>query len=320
MPYLSDLAGRPREGDSFFLGSPSDMEWLKPAKKRVNIFALGDVGSMLLTGLVLTGGDCIREIGIYDVREHVCDRFEFEMNQIRDPAGSVRPHVRILSEEELFDCDVFLFCASLRIPPVSEGGDVRMAQLEANSGLVAKTAGQAAAAGYRGLYAQVSDPVDPLCSAAARAGLSPYRIKGFGLGVMNARAAYYAAQTEAAASYPAEGRAYGPHGEDLVIANSIRHYDKALSEKLTDQAAHANLVMRSWGFKPYIAPALSSGALSVEALVRGEWHYSSTFFGDAFLGARCRCTERGIEVEDPELPQDLYDKIVYAYENLKKIG
>ena len=33
-----------------------------PAKKRVNVLAIGDVGSMLLTGLHLLGGDVISEI------------------------------------------------------------------------------------------------------------------------------------------------------------------------------------------------------------------------------------------------------------------
>ena len=327
MPYLSELvkpnrhvgAEHPKRPDSFVLGSSQDMRWLLPARKRVNLFALGDVGSMLLTGLVLTGGDCIEEIGIYDVRDHVCDRYEFEMNQIRDPAGGRHPHVHILTEEELFDCDVFLFCASLRVPPVSEGGDVRMAQFSANAGLVRKIAGMAAARGYRGLFAQISDPVDPLCRVAVRAGLPPHQVHGFGLGVMAARAAYYAEKNPAAASYLEEGRAYGPHGEDLVIANSIRNYDDSLSRTLTEQAVHSNLVMRGWGFKPYIAPALSSGALSLEAMIRGEWHYSSAFLGEAFLGVRCRCTPEGTVVENPDLPRELYDRIVIAYEHLKNL-
>ena len=53
---------------------------------------------------------------------------------------------------------------------------------------------------------------------------------------MNARAAYYARQDSRFSVYLEEGRAFGPHGKDLVIANSIlpEHYDESLSEELTD--------------------------------------------------------------------------------------
>ena len=54
----------------------------------------------------------------------------------------------------------------------------------------------------------VSDPVDPLCKAAFLAsskneqgeldymGLAPEQVKGYGLGVMNARALFYADKTK----------------------------------------------------------------------------------------------------------------------------
>ena len=41
--------------------------FLPAGKKKVNILAIGDVGSNLLTGLHLLGGDCISEIGICDL-------------------------------------------------------------------------------------------------------------------------------------------------------------------------------------------------------------------------------------------------------------
>ena len=80
---------------------------------------------------------------------------------------------------------------------------------------------------------------------------------------MNARAMYYARRDPRFASYLTEGRAFGPHGEGLIIANSIRHYDDRLSRELTELTKHANLEMREMGYKPYVAPALSSGALSL---------------------------------------------------------
>ena len=36
-------------------------------KSRVNIFALGDVGTTVLIGLRLMGGDVLSSIGIYDI-------------------------------------------------------------------------------------------------------------------------------------------------------------------------------------------------------------------------------------------------------------
>ena len=41
----------------------------RPEKVRVNLLALGDVGSTLLMGLRLMGGDVISSIGICDLRE-----------------------------------------------------------------------------------------------------------------------------------------------------------------------------------------------------------------------------------------------------------
>ena len=50
-------------------------------KKRVNILAIGDVGSTLLTGLKLLGGDVIDSIGICDLSDQITARWEFEMGQ-----------------------------------------------------------------------------------------------------------------------------------------------------------------------------------------------------------------------------------------------
>ena len=69
-------------------------------------------------------------------------------------------------------------------------------------------------------------------------------MRGFGLGVMHARALYFARKDARFTGYLTEGRAFGPHGEDLVLANSIEHYDDALSRELTEKVAHANLDMR----------------------------------------------------------------------------
>ena len=48
---------------------------------------------------------------------------------------------------------------------------------------------------------------------------------------MNARACYYAEKDGRLAHYLTEGRAFGPHGEDLVIADRIEGYDDTLSPR-----------------------------------------------------------------------------------------
>lgn len=305
----------------------------RPEKVRVNLLALGDVGSTLLMGLRLMGGDVISSIGICDLREGVAQRWEFELNQIQLPGPyDALPPVEIVSPEQLFDGDVFLFCASRFVPDTAvKTGDVRMAQYRLNRELAALYAQKARQARYRGLFCVVSDPVDPLCRAVLtesnRApsgemdyqGLFSHQVRGFGLGVMNARAAYYARKDPRFASFLTEGRSFGPHGEDLVIANSIRHYDDALSRQLTEQAVRANLRMREMGFKPYAAPALSSGALSLLLCLRGRWHCSSTYLDGVFMGARNRVLPTGPELERLPLPRQLQDRLQITMDRLRAI-
>ena len=305
----------------------------RPEKVRVNLLALGDVGSTLLMGLRLMGGDVISSIGICDLREGVAQRWEFELNQIQLPGPyDALPPVEIVSPEQLFDGNVFLFCASRFVPDTAvKTGDVRMAQYRLNRELAALYAQKARQARYRGLFCVVSDPVDPLCRAVLtesnRApsgemdyqGLFSHQVRGFGLGVMNARAAYYARKDPRFASFLTEGRSFGPHGEDLVIANSIRHYNDALSRQLTEQAVRANLRMRELGFKPYVAPALSSGALSLLLCLRGRWHCSSTYLDGVFMGARNRVLPTGTELERLPLPQALQDRLQITMDRLRAI-
>ena len=305
----------------------------RPEKVRVNLLALGDVGSTLLLGLRLMGGDVISSIGICDLREGVAQRWEFELNQIQLPGPyDALPPVEIVSPEQLFDGDVFLFCASRFVPDTAvKTGDVRMAQYRLNRELAALYAQKARQARYRGLFCVVSDPVDPLCRAVLtesnRApsgemdyqGLFSHQVRGFGLGVMNARAAYYARKDPRFASFLTEGRSFGPHGEDLVIANSIDRYDDGLSRLLTERTVHANLQMREMGFKPYVAPALSSGALSLLLCLRGQWHCSSTYLGGVFMGARNRVTAAGTELERLPLPRQLQDRLQTTMDRLRAI-
>jgi malate/lactate dehydrogenase len=293
-------------------------------KNRVHILALGDVGRTMLIGLRLLGSDKIASIGICDLNTKNLQRLEIEMNQIRYPFATgerVLPKVDIVEEKNLFDCDVFIFCASKGIPPIGVKGDVRMAQLAANSELVRHFGALAKAADFKGLACIVSDPVDNLCRAFLESsGLKPYQVSGFGLGVMNARACYYAEKDPRMTHYLTEGRAFGPHGQDLVIADSLTHYNDELSRELTRKVVTCNLAVRDLGYKPYIAPALSSAAISILLTLRGEWHYGSLYLGDgkrgAFLGVKNRLTANGFEYEDADLCPELYARIKNAYLNL----
>lgn len=292
-------------------------------KKRVNILALGDVGSTLLTGLKLLGGNAVESIGIYDRSQDKINRWEYEMNQTSFPFEDSLPQVHGVEKNNLFDCDMFVFCASKGVPPVgSESIDVRMVQFEENFKLIREYASLAADVNFKGIFAVVSDPVDLLCAAVlkeSRDFLKPEQIKGYGLGVMNARAMYYAKKHDEYSSYLKEGRAFGPHGNDLVIANSIENYDDKLSRELTKLAVEANLEVRKTGFKPYIAPALSSGAISIVLTLEGKFHYSSNFLGGVFMGAKNRNLPSGLEIEKIQMPDELFERIRHTYNELSKI-
>lgn len=306
----------------------------RSGKQRVNILAIGDVGSTLLTGLKLLGGDTISSIGICDLSDQITARWEFEMGQINLPWNyDLFPEVEVVSPDNLFDCDMFVFVASKGIPPVgSQVKDVRMAQFEANAGIVKHYARMAREKGFGGLWCAVSDPVDPLAKTAYLEsnkdengvfdgkGLRPEQVQGFGLGVMNARAAYFAKRDPRLASFLTEGRSFGPHGTGLWIANSIDNYDEELSQELTHLTVTANLKMRELGFKPYVAPALSSGALSLLLTLRGEWHCGSVFLDGVYMGVKNRYTPAGVETELlPHIPDPLFAHIREAAEHLKSI-
>lgn len=303
-------------------------------KKRVHILAIGDVGSTLLTGLKLLGGDVISTIGICDLSDQITARWEFEMGQINLPWDyNAFPDVEVVKPENLFDCDVFVFVASKGIPPVgSQVKDVRMAQFENNAAIVKTYARMARKANFQGLWCAVSDPVDPLAKTAYLEsnkdedgnwdgkGLRPEQVQGYGLGVMNARAAYFAKKDEKLSSFLTEGRSFGPHGTGLFIANSIENYNEEISQELTHKTVTANLVMREIGFKPYVAPALSSGALSILLTLRGEWHCGSVFLDGIFMGCKNRYTPAGVETELlPHIPDPLFAHIQEAAAHLKTI-
>lgn len=309
------------------------LEKKSPCKWKVNIAGLGDVGSTLAIGLRLLGEDCISSIGLFDRSPERLSRWEYELNQILPATGGDKlPDAYQISMDDIFNCNMLIFCISAGVPPVGEEvKDVRLVQFQENSRIISEYAKAARKSGFKGIFAVVSDPVDLLCKTVFLEsnkdenghldynGLFPEQIRGYGLGVMHARAAYYAKKNPAKINYLDEGRAYGPHGEGLVIANSILNYDSETSIYLTDKALKANLEVRKTGFKPYVAPALSSGALSLISTIKGSWHYSSTFIGGVYMGARNRLTSCGCEIESLDLPPELVERIRNSYEGLVKM-
>ena len=304
-----------------------------PSRWKVNIVGLGDVGGILLTGLRLLAGNCVESIGIYDKNIKAIKRWELEVNQIFCPFTAQKfPEVYPLREENIFDCDLFIFCATVGVPSLEEEHeDVRMKQFKGNSKIISDYAREAREKSFKGIFAIISDPVDLLCKTVFLIsnknirgefdfkGLAGDQIRGYGLGVMHARALYYSKQNINTAKYNREVRAFGPHGQGLVIANSLKKYDKNLSEMLTDKTIKANLEVRKTDFKPYIAPALSSGSYPLIATMSGKWHYSATFMGGVFLGAKNKLLKSGTEIERLDLPANLIEKIKESYKNLDSV-
>jgi malate/lactate dehydrogenase len=296
---------------------------VQPLKKgyKVNVLGLGDVGGIMLSGLRLLSGDTISQVGIYDLDENKMDRWVYELNQIYTEEMKA-PDVIKVDFDNIFDCDAFIFTASSAIPEVGSGvQDVRMYQLEKNAKIIGIYAKAAAKAGFKGQFIVVSDPVDLLCKAVldlSEGALMPEQIKGFGLGVMHARARFYAKKNEYM-EYFEEGRAFGPHGKHLIIANSMKTYNQMRSLKLTEDTVRANLDVRAVGYKPFIAPALSSAALSILKCLRGEWHYSTAYFQGVYFGCKNRQVMSGLtEVEQYSLDKNLQVRINETVVELKK--
>ncbi|MBZ9636188.1 lactate/malate family dehydrogenase [Clostridium sp. FP1] len=307
------------------------LTYRSPNKWRINVVGLGDVGGTLLTGLKLLGAQKIQSLGLYDRDTNRNERYKYELSQILSPDMNENSiNIVSLKEEDVFDCDMFVFCVSVGVPEVGkESTDVRLAQFKGNSKVISHYATLAREKGFIGVFAVVSDPVDLLCKVAFVEsnkdssghmdfkGLAPEQIRGYGLGVMNARACYYAMQQDATKHYIHEGRAFGPHGEGLLIADSIENYNESLSDSLTLSTKTANLEVRSTGFKPYIAPALSSGTLSILATINSQWHYSATFIGGTFMGSRNRLLPSGTELETLNLNEALLCKLNSTYKLLR---
>lgn len=296
-------------------------------KFNVSLLGLGDVGSTLAIGLKLLGGDVIQTLNLFDINPAQKSRWEMELNQV-----VVNPELKVnaIEAEALFDSDVFLFCASKFIPKVGEShADVRMMQFEDNAALVSIYAKQARDAGFKGLFCVVSDPVDLLCKKALISasthpegyldyrGLKPEQVVGFGLGVMDGRAKYYSDRL--GLNYRECGRVYGPHGKDLIVTLDAGEEDPSSSEVLTEKVVTANLEMRALGYKPFIAPALSSGADAILSMLRGDHHYSANFTGGVYWGGLNARDQFGAKYEHLNMSEPTKARIIRTYERLEAL-
>jgi hypothetical protein len=308
------------------------LDWAPPEQWNVSIVGLGRVGGTLLIALRSMGGEKIKKIGIFDTNEKSLSRWEQEANQIIDGSGDRRyPTVKILKSEEIFQADLVICCISMGDSESEQGvKDIRKFQLEANSRIIDYYAQRARKNNFNGIFAILSEPVDLLCQNAFFAsnineegeldgkGLAADQIRGFGLGVMHGRTIYYAEQEVTLKHYLDKGRVFGPQGPGLVVIDDINHYNREKSLYLTKKVLQANTELIKIGFKPYIAPAVASGALSLLNLMERKWHYSAGFLGEIFWGSRNRQTPVGLEWEQfyltPELLEDLND----SYQSLKK--
>lgn len=297
---------------------------------RIHLVGLGDVGGILLTGLRLLGAPDVKRLGLFDPDPAKVQRWTREIGQICFPFDEERRmEVAAVEQENLFDCDLFVFCASRSVPPVGDDvKDVRAVQYEGNAAILKPYVHMAVRFGFQGIFAVVSDPVDQLCGFALKemqrfseaegfAGMKPEQFRGYGLGVMNGRAEWYAEQDPAFQEYLCDGRAYGPHGHGLIIANSISGYDHGKSLQLTTLTEHANFEVRNTGFKPYVAPALSSGAISLLHTLRGNWHYSAVSLGGVFMGCRNRLHQGVQQTECLTLPEALRSRLMDTYDYLR---
>ncbi len=307
----------------------------KKGKWRVNIVGLGDVGSNLLVGLKLLGGDYISEIGVYSTKPNVMQRYEMELNQVYSidedsPLSTRKPMVKVVEKEKVMDCDMFIFCASSRISAFDATmNHDNTQQFTANKEILRKYINKARNTHFKGVFAIVSDPVEPLCKAAYLMsntdeegnldykGLLPEQIQGFGLGLMYARALYYAEKNNLATNFRKNGRVYGVHGKGLVVADDIENYNEEKSDELAEMSIDSRMMVRELGFKPYIAPALSSGAIPIIDRIAGKYSYNSIYIDGVYFGIKNRAILSGIEIERIKMNDTLFNKAKHTHDMLK---
>lgn len=288
-----------------------------PKKPRVHMIGLGDVGIHAALGLYLLAPEDV-ELGFYARSFDQAQAMTLEFLQMR-PYGDTSTHtVYPVKEEALYDCDMLVFAASAGVPKTLQpGDDVRMMQRDANAKILQTYLDGIKEHDYQGMLFILSDPVDALCKYAAD-NLPEFpkeQILGLGLGVMAARAYHYA--EDIAPEYRTEGAIYGPHGEGLLVINSLSDYDETRSIALTKAAKEANLAVRALGEKPFYAPSISSGSYSLLHYIQEKPFYAAMALGDVYFG--CPMTRRGkyLQPQHTQVPECTLPRFNDTYEKLK---
>ncbi len=275
---------------------------------RIGIIGAGDVGRNLLLGLRLLGKDCLSELSFWEKNPFQAERVLHEVGVIR---SVIDPLVPLYFEEDLSSNDIVVYAASGGVPPLGEEkqADVRLMQFGTNADILTHWVTTLESEGFNGLYFILSDPVDFLCQFAVESlGVSAERVIGFGQGVMYARAAFYGGE---------QVHIYGPHGAGLWVANDPLHYDPILSQELTKKTRVENIYIREIGFKPFIGPAFSSGALSMLSYIRSETHYASHFLGGIYWGEQYSPKDGYWHIE-PINDDRLFTDILKTYERCER--
>ena len=103
-----------------------------------------------------------------------------------------------------------------------------------------------------------------------------------------------------------------------MAVNSIvpEEYEDEATAQLTRLTTNANISVREIGYKPYIAPGVSSVALTIPEVIAGNWNDSASYLNGVFYGARNRLTQAGTQWEDPLLPDELFCRLQSSYADL----
>lgn len=76
----------------------------------------------------------------------------------------------------------------------------------------------------------------------------------------------------------------------------------------------------SWALSPYIAPGLSSAAVSILQLLRGQVHFGAVPLGKAYFGCQSRMTPLGPRILQEELAPPLQQRIAEAFRELEEFS
>lgn len=278
-----------KEVSGTYLLKSNEIKSILPSEKlnKIAIIGLGNVGSTLLQGLVLSDPSLsrIEEIIILDTNQALLKRWEVECNQINSPQTN-HPKVTIGHTEDLSEVDMILFCVTSGVPKLGEEekSDVRLSQFAGNSAILKSYLNSLMDAGYRGLFAVMSDPVDHLTRFAleyAKGKMDPSQFVGLGHGVMFARAHYLVPEKDKRYLW-----ATGTHGDLAFIIDDIRNFNEKESVRLTRETISLNIRVRELGYLPYVAPGMSSGVLSVISLLNGQPFFGALWNGKMVWGSK----------------------------------